>query len=188
MSVALALLAGSLLALPPAGWSLRRFRDPRAAPIVEVPGDAGPFAEAAAYDLLAVCLRSGLSAAAAASAVAVSTHGPLASTLGRVADLVALGTDAAAAWQREAGDRAGFTELAALVRRTSTSGAAFADGLAELAQRRRDDAQDAALAAAERAGVRISAPLGLCFLPAFVCLGIVPVVLGLASSVWGTAF
>jgi hypothetical protein len=27
------------------------------------------------------------------------------------------------------------------------------------------------------------APLGLCFLPAFVCLGIVPVVLSLATEV-----
>jgi hypothetical protein len=30
--------------------------------------------------------------------------------------------------------------------------------------------------------VLITAPLGLCFLPAFVCLGIVPVVVGLAGQ------
>lgn len=28
----------------------------------------------------------------------------------------------------------------------------------------------------------VSGPLGLCFLPAFVCLGIVPVVIGLAGT------
>jgi hypothetical protein len=29
------------------------------------------------------------------------------------------------------------------------------------------------------------APLGLCFLPAFVCLGVVPVVVGIAKGVFG---
>ncbi|SLJ82662.1 putative alanine-rich membrane protein [Mycobacteroides abscessus subsp. abscessus] len=43
--------------------------------------------------------------------------------------------------------------------------------------------EDAAAARAERAGVLISGPLGLCFLPAFLCLGIVPVVVGLAGRV-----
>ena len=42
-----------------------------------------------------------------------------------------------------------------------------------------------ATAAAERAGVLIAGPLGLCFLPAFVCLGVVPVVAGLAGDVFG---
>jgi pilus assembly protein TadC len=36
---------------------------------------------------------------------------------------------------------------------------------------------------AQRAGVLITVPLGLCFLPAFVCLGIVPVIAGLAKQI-----
>ncbi len=36
-----------------------------------------------------------------------------------------------------------------------------------------------------RAGVLIAGPLGLCFLPAFVLLGVVPVVAGLAGEVFG---
>jgi hypothetical protein len=39
-----------------------------------------------------------------------------------------------------------------------------------------------AAATAERAAVLIAGPLGLCFLPAFVCLGIVPVVAALAGD------
>ena len=35
-----------------------------------------------------------------------------------------------------------------------------------------------------RAGVWVLAPLGLCFLPAFVCLGVVPLVLGIAGQVF----
>jgi pilus assembly protein TadC len=60
---------------------------------------------------------------------------------------------------------------------------ALATGLGELAVQCRSEASDSATAAAERAGVLIAGPLGLCFLPAFVCLGIVPVVAGLAGDV-----
>lgn len=60
---------------------------------------------------------------------------------------------------------------------------ALAQGIEELAARSRDDAADDARAAAERASVLIAGPLGGCYLPAFVCLGIVPVVAGLAGDV-----
>ncbi|NJA60175.1 translation initiation factor IF-2, partial [Streptomyces sp. NEAU-H3] len=39
-----------------------------------------------------------------------------------------------------------------------------------------------ATAAARRAGVLVTAPLGLCFLPAFLILGVAPVLLGLAGE------
>jgi hypothetical protein len=40
----------------------------------------------------------------------------------------------------------------------------------------------AATEAARSAGVRAVAPLGLCFLPAFVLVGVVPTVVGLATA------
>jgi hypothetical protein len=40
-------------------------------------------------------------------------------------------------------------------------------------------------AAARRAGVHAVGPLVLCFLPAFVLLGVVPVVLSIAAEVLG---
>lgn len=40
-------------------------------------------------------------------------------------------------------------------------------------------------ATAQRASVLIAGPLGLCYLPTFLCLGIVPVVAGLAGDVLG---
>ncbi|WP_144713915.1 type II secretion system F family protein [Curtobacterium pusillum] len=46
----------------------------------------------------------------------------------------------------------------------------------------RDDAAAAGLAAAERLAVRLVLPLGVCVLPAFVLVGVVPVVLGVLSS------
>jgi pilus assembly protein TadC len=39
-------------------------------------------------------------------------------------------------------------------------------------------------AAIGRAGIRLLAPLGACFLPAFLCLGVVPLVLGIAADVF----
>jgi hypothetical protein len=41
----------------------------------------------------------------------------------------------------------------------------------------------AAEAALARLGVFSALPLGLCFLPAFICLGVVPVVLDLGATV-----
>jgi pilus assembly protein TadC len=41
------------------------------------------------------------------------------------------------------------------------------------------------VARAERVGVWTLLPLGCCFLPAFVCLGVLPVVLGVAGQVLG---
>ena len=49
----------------------------------------------------------------------------------------------------------------------------------------RQDDNDAAVATAERAGVLIAAPLALCFLPAFMLLGLVPVVVGLGRTMFG---
>ncbi|TDN45762.1 tight adherence protein B [Curtobacterium flaccumfaciens] len=46
----------------------------------------------------------------------------------------------------------------------------------------RDDAAAAGLAAAERLAVRLVLPLGVCVLPAFVLVGVVPVVVGVLSS------
>ena len=101
--------------------------------------------------------------------------------------MLALGADPDTAWRTRGGDRdEGCAALARLARRSASSGSALAEGVAELAEQSRQDADHAAAAAAERAGVLIAGPLGLCFLPAFVCLGIVPVVAGLAGDIFGS--
>ncbi len=100
----------------------------------------------------------------------------------RTADRLALGADPATAWDVVASEPA--TEaLARMARRSARSGAALSSAMADLATQQRTEAEDRAIAAVEKAGVLIGGPLGLCFLPAFVCLGIVPVVIGLAGRV-----
>jgi len=61
------------------------------------------------------------------------------------------------------------------------SGARLADGIRIHATRLRQEEADRALAGAERVLVVVAAPLTLCFLPAFVLLGLIPLVVGFAE-------
>lgn len=150
-------------------------------------GAEDPLAAASSFDVLAACLRSGMAVSTAASATARSAPAALARVLNRAADLLALGAEPATAWTNPSGALDSHAEaLLRLARRSASSGAALAQGVAELADQSRHQAADAASAAAERASVLIAGPLGLCYLPAFVCLGIVPGVAGLAGDVLGS--
>ena len=146
-----------------------------------------PLAGASAFDLFASCLAAGMAVSTAAAAVAPSAPPALAQLLGRAADLLALGADPAVAWSSDglAPDR-NAEALLRLARRSAASGTALAHGVVDLAGQSRHDAGAAAEAAAERAAVLVAGPLGLCYLPAFVCLGIVPVIVGLAGDVLGS--
>lgn len=154
-------------------WFLRRARHPP---------PADPLTVAATWDLLAACLRAGLPVPTAVSAVAGGLPANAAHALRASADLLALGADPDTAWAPAIScpDTAAFARGA---RRTAQSGTALADLVTDLAVAIRANTADAAEAAAQRAGVLITAPLGLCFLPAFVCLGVVPVIVGLAKEI-----
>lgn len=190
------LLAVALILLPgrvAVNRRLRALRQPEAAGAAKPvsPRQIDPLASASVFDLLAACLRAGLPMAGAARAVAPGAPEVLGAALRRAADLLALGADAATAWERAAEDKVGqpgaeeVESLARMARRSARSGSSLAVAVGELAEQRRAAVEDAAAARAERAGVLIGGPLGLCFLPAFVCLGIVPVVAGLAGRVLG---
>ncbi len=146
--------------------------------------DDDPLAVAAGLDLLAACLLAGLPLSTAASAVAGSLTGAprMRAGLRKAADLLALGGDASIVWEK-LGQAKGLEQVAQVARRSAASGASLAVGAAELAAATRERAGDRAMVATERAGVAVSGPLGLCFLPAFLCLGIGPVVIGLAGKV-----
>ena len=71
-------------------------------------------------------------------------------------------------------------ELAELGRRLQplhTSGMAGAAGLTQAARAVRQERRRTAELAAEQLAVRLVVPLGLCHLPAFVCLGVLPLLL-----------
>ncbi|MCI4674404.1 type II secretion system F family protein [Candidatus Mycolicibacterium alkanivorans] len=182
LAVALLLGAGPAVVRGRLGVSTPR---PRPGRRREQLGD--PLATASALDVLSVCLSAGMSVPAAATATSASAPPGLQAVLRRAADLLALGADPDVAWGVPAdGADATGEALTRLARRSASSGSALAQGVADLAEHSRQEATHAAAAAAERASVLIAGPLGLCFLPAFICLGIVPVVAGLASDVFGS--
>lgn len=137
-----------------------------------------------ALNLIAACLQAGSPLQPTVDVVGTALGGPLGEELQAVAGALRLGSPPEHAWSRLAAEPTTRAVARAVVR-VSDSGAALATLAARLADDQRDRTRFAADAAARRAGVLVVAPLGLCFLPAFLLLGVAPVVIGLASVVLG---
>jgi hypothetical protein len=181
-------LVGGLAGLPVglvAGFGARRWRSRR--------GD-GPTEEydtalvarqlPLSADLLAACIAAGASPVAAAQAVGEALRGPVGERLAQGAAEVRLGGEPAEAWRRLAA-LPGAGPLARLLERADESGVPAAGPVARLAAEARAEWGRTATARARRAGVMVTAPVGLCFLPAFIAVGVLPVVIGLAEGVLG---
>ncbi len=134
-----------------------------------------------AADLLTACIAAGAGPVAAAEAVGDSLRGPVGGRLGRAAAELRLGGEPERAWRR-LGEIPGAGPLARCLERAGSSGAPAAEQMALLAAECRAAWARTATARARRAAVVIAAPVGLCFLPAFLAVGIVPVVIGLAGG------
>jgi pilus assembly protein TadC len=137
-----------------------------------------------AADLMVACLRAGSPIGGAVEIAAAAVGGPLGDRLSSVTGRLRLGAGPEEAWSELRAD----PELSALARdmtRAAVNGAPVADVLSRLADDATREAHAATSAAARRAGVQVIAPLGLCFLPAFVFLGIIPIVAGLATQAFG---
>jgi pilus assembly protein TadC len=132
-------------------------------------------------DLLASCLSAGAVPSQAAEAVARSVGGPMAGLLGAAAAELRLGADPGACWARFGRRHPALALLGRCLERAGASGVAPAEAVAALATEQRAAVARAALARSRRAGVIATAPLGLCFLPAFLLIGVAPVVIGLAT-------
>ncbi|GAB3363449.1 type II secretion system F family protein [Modestobacter lapidis] len=146
------------------------------------PADDGVRDLPVACDLLAVCLAAGTPIGAAVAAVATSVPGPLGVELDQVGVLYRLGAAPRQAWS---GVPAPVAPLARVLVRAGESGSSVVPALQRLAGDLRTAQRSAVEAAVRRAGVWVLAPLGVCFLPAFLCLGVVPMVLGIAADVFG---
>ncbi|WBO64772.1 type II secretion system F family protein [Streptomyces camelliae] len=137
-----------------------------------------------AADLLAACIAAGAGPVIAAQAVGEALGGSVGQALARGAAEVRLGGEPADAWRRLAA-LPGAGALARLLERADESGLPAAGPAARLASDARAQWARTATARARRAAVLISAPVGLCFLPAFIAVGVLPVVIGLAGGVRG---
>ncbi|MFE3600568.1 type II secretion system F family protein [Streptomyces sp. NPDC059142] len=134
-----------------------------------------------AADLLAACVAAGAGPREAAEAVGESLGGPVGERLAHTAAEIRLGGEPAEAWGRF-GAIPGAAGLARCLERAGATGAPAADPVSRLADGFRAARSRDAVARAQRAQVLITAPVGLCFLPAFLAVGVAPVVIGLASG------
>ncbi len=132
--------------------------------------------------LFGSALRGGAAPGAAVQLVCQALPGPAADRLRSLAARLALGGDPVRVWAELADSDAELAALGRAMSRAHQSGAPvvaaverLADGLARTA---RADVEDRARAV----GVKAAVPLGLCLLPAFVLIGIVPLVAGLMTN------
>ena len=132
-------------------------------------------------DLLSAALTAGVPLEHATPVVARAVGGAAGRMLVDVHRRGQLGEPAAEAWAGLS-SAAGLGGIARAVGRSSRTGAPLAGVLAGTADDLRAEASAAALAEVRSTAVRAVLPLGLCLLPAFVLLGIAPIVGGLLPT------
>jgi pilus assembly protein TadC len=177
----LGLPAGAGAAVGARKWLARQREAARSAGDAERPDPAGlPLCA----DLMAACLAAGAPPGAAAEAVGRCLGGPWGAALIRTGAELRLGAEPGECWERF-GRLPGAREMGRCLARASLTGSAPAAQMSRLAADYRAAQTRSALARARKAGVLATAPLGVCFLPAFLLVGVAPVVMGLAGAVMG---
>ncbi|MCF6377954.1 type II secretion system F family protein [Nocardioides KLBMP 9356] len=133
-------------------------------------------------DLFASTIRGGADPTTGLAQVCAALPGPAADRLLPVVDRSRWGASGVEAWQALLED----DELAPLGRamvRSLTSGASVVQTVERLADELTREFLARAEDAARRVGVSAAVPLGVCLLPAFLLLGVVPTVASLVGSV-----
>lgn len=144
------------------------------------PADAAPVDTALVLELLAAQLRAGLAPLAALGTLAEALNSR---PLHVVCQRLQMGSGWGSAWS---GSAAGtFGELRDALAPAYTGGAPSTALLLSLADAHRLSERRAAERAAGKLSVALVVPLGLCSLPAFICLGIVPILISLLPTLTG---
>jgi pilus assembly protein TadC len=133
---------------------------------------------ASIVDLISAALDAGLAPSAAVAAVATAL--PSGTALERAVAMVDV--TGQPAWQVLVDDP-DVGPLAAAMTRSQVSGAPVAEAIRMVAEDLRRTERAERLNQARRVGVRTAAPLGLCFLPSFFVVAVVPTVVGLLATV-----
>lgn len=144
------------------------------------PAGAAPVDTALVLELLAAQLRAGLAPLAALGTLAEALNSR---PLHAVCQRLQMGSGWGSAWS---GPAAGtFGELRDALAPAYTGGAPSTALLLSLADAHRLSERRAAERAAGKLSVALVVPLGLCSLPAFICLGIVPILISLLPTLTG---
>lgn len=133
-----------------------------------------------ALDLLAACLAGGAGMTSSLQSVSQAAGGPVGERLRRVAAALSVGSPPTEAF-RELGTTGAGGAAARSLCRASEGGTPAAAAVAAVAEEARRRARLVARKRARRAGTLATGPLTLCFLPAFLVLGIVPCFVGIAG-------
>lgn len=128
-----------------------------------------------AAELLAAALAAGCPVGGAVSMVGRSMGGPLGAALCRCAAAAGVGSDPVQVWAPLRAEPA-LVPLARALEAAVARGTSPVPALQRIAEDTRLAARWAAQGRARALGARAAAPLGLCFLPAFVLLAVVPLV------------
>ncbi len=124
-------------------------------------------------ELLAICVAAGAPPRGALAVVAESLGGVVGVELARVVKRIELGVDESEAWLTLR-ETPGYRAVARDIARTVGSGAGLETLLRRHAEDALRDAESAAMTRARGAGVQAVIPLVVCFLPAFLLVGVVP--------------
>lgn len=144
------------------------------------PAGGAPVDTALVLELLAAQLRAGLAPLAALGTLAEALNSR---PLHAVCQRLQMGSGWGSAWS---GPAAGtFGELRDALAPAYTGGAPSTALLLSLADAHRLSERRAAERAAGKLSVALVVPLGLCSLPAFICLGIVPILISLLPTLTG---
>lgn len=135
-----------------------------------------------AVDLMVAALSAGRPPAVAFALAAAATDGRLGERIGRVAALLAAAGDPQRVWTELSGDEV-LGAVARALRRADACGVSAVGVLGHVADDLRRGRIASLRSRAAGVGPATSAPLGICFLPAFFLAGIVPTVIGLAGTV-----
>ena len=128
-------------------------------------------------DLMAACLAAGLSPSGAVEQIGEAVGGPAGEELLGLAARLRLGVDPATVW-RELARHPQLGGLGRTVARAVESGSSVSEAMTRLADDLRRSARADVESRARAVGVKAAIPLGVCLLPAFVLVGVVPLVAG----------
>ncbi|WP_231123415.1 type II secretion system F family protein [Nocardioides sambongensis] len=132
--------------------------------------------------LLAAALRAGAAPAPAISVVGRALPGAAADRLAALAARLELGADPGELWSELGGDPT-LGELGRTMARAHRAGAPVVEAVERLGEELAEQARGEVEDRARTVGVRAAVPLGVCLLPAFLLLGIVPLVAALAAEI-----
>ncbi|WP_245156052.1 type II secretion system F family protein [Nocardioides sp. 503] len=132
--------------------------------------------------LLAAALRAGATPAEATRLVCRALPGPATERLQRVVAHLDLGADPGQVWS-EVAREPGLAPLGRVLARSQATGASVVVAVERLSDELAMQGRAAVEDRARAVGVKAALPLGLCLLPAFLLIGIVPLVAGLLGTV-----